>query len=160
MFYYTAPLSTAIHVIRVRDSSSLYAPMILLNLLNACLWFFYGLLGDNNNIIIWCPNLVGILLSVAQLVLLILYSNRLKKTDIEKTSHFELLSNDQPIAAGAPGTYMVTSIEVPNPILAAAMEEDLTKASAENGDSGCADMIVDMEMETMEIGGGWRKRSF
>jgi uncharacterized protein with PQ loop repeat len=70
--YYVAPLSTAAQVIRERDASSLYAPMIIVNITNAALWTMYGTLGVQD-IMIWLPNLFGILLSIFQLILCYLY---------------------------------------------------------------------------------------
>ena len=43
--YYASPLSTMMTVIRTRDSSSLYLPLILTNLVNALMWVFYGFFG-------------------------------------------------------------------------------------------------------------------
>jgi solute carrier family 50 protein (sugar transporter) len=41
--YYVAPLSTVATVLKNRDSSSLYWPLSLMNVINGCLWFAYGL---------------------------------------------------------------------------------------------------------------------
>jgi hypothetical protein len=41
--YYVAPLTSLVKVCRERDSSSLYWPLCLTNLLNGLLWFVYGL---------------------------------------------------------------------------------------------------------------------
>lgn len=41
--YYVAPLSTLLQVLRERDSSSIYWPLSLMNLVNAVLWTVYGL---------------------------------------------------------------------------------------------------------------------
>ena len=37
--YYASPLTTMVEVIKIKDSSSLYAPMILMNLATAFLWY-------------------------------------------------------------------------------------------------------------------------
>lgn len=41
--YYVLPLSTVATVLKDRDSSSLYWPLSLMNVINGCLWFAYGL---------------------------------------------------------------------------------------------------------------------
>lgn len=41
--YYVAPLSSLLQVMRERDSSSIYWPLSLANLVNALLWFAYGM---------------------------------------------------------------------------------------------------------------------
>lgn len=41
--YYVAPLTSLLTVMRLRDSSSLYWPLCLTNLINGLLWFVYGL---------------------------------------------------------------------------------------------------------------------
>lgn len=41
--YYVCPLSTVATVIKQRDSSSLHWPLCLMNVVNGCLWFAYGL---------------------------------------------------------------------------------------------------------------------
>ncbi len=72
MLYYFAPLSTVMAVIRERDASSLYAPMILVNLTNAMLWTLYGSAGVQD-VMIWLPNVFGIFLSIFQLSLCYMY---------------------------------------------------------------------------------------
>lgn len=70
--YYAAPLSTMVRVVIARDSSSLYFPMILVNLVNAFLWTSYGAFGVND-INIWLPNALGIILSCSQIFLIFLF---------------------------------------------------------------------------------------
>jgi hypothetical protein len=41
--YYTAPLSTLARVVTTRNASSLHWPLCLMNVVNGCLWFAYGL---------------------------------------------------------------------------------------------------------------------
>jgi solute carrier family 50 protein (sugar transporter) len=41
--YYVCPLSTVAKVLKQRDSSSLYWPLSMMNVINGCLWFAYGL---------------------------------------------------------------------------------------------------------------------
>jgi uncharacterized protein with PQ loop repeat len=77
--YYTAPLSTAVEVIRTKDASSFYAPMIILNFTNAMLWLFYGF--AIGQVAVWAPNAVGAALSIFQLSLIFMYRNTTKTKD-------------------------------------------------------------------------------
>lgn len=70
--YYAAPLSTMYTVISKQDSSSLYLPMIVVNLINALLWFSYGAFGTQD-INIWLPNLLGIILAGCQSSLVFMF---------------------------------------------------------------------------------------
>lgn len=70
--YYISPLSTLQQVITRKDSSSLYPPMIITNLFNASCWTVYGFFGLNAPSV-WVCNLLGIILSVCQLALIVLF---------------------------------------------------------------------------------------
>lgn len=72
--YYVAPLSTVRQVIVTRNASSLYAPMIVMNLVNALLWFVYGFVAAGD-LFVWGPNAVGITLACIQLSLIGLYGS-------------------------------------------------------------------------------------
>lgn len=76
--YYMAPMSTMARVIRKKDASSLYLPLILVNLVNAILWFVYGLAGIND-IYVWLPNALGIALALVQIMLVVVYGGCGKK---------------------------------------------------------------------------------
>lgn len=41
--YYASPLSTALQVVRTRNSATIYLPTIICNFVNASLWLGYGL---------------------------------------------------------------------------------------------------------------------
>ncbi|RYH29236.1 hypothetical protein EON65_09175 [archaeon] len=71
--YYGAPLSTMAKVIATRDASSLYLPMILVNLVNALLWTSYGAFALQDPIV-WLPNGLGIILAVLQITLVLMLS--------------------------------------------------------------------------------------
>eukprot|EP01039_Chlorochromonas_danica_P001475 gene1475-1604_t len=70
--YYAAPLSSMFQVIATKNASSLYLPAILVNSLNATMWLCYGAFGQNNPVV-WGPSLIGLLLSMTQVVLVIRY---------------------------------------------------------------------------------------
>jgi hypothetical protein len=69
--YYVAPLSTVATVLRERDSSSLYWPLSMMNVINGCLWFAYGLAIFDWFICI--PNGVGAVFNIACLSLCFIF---------------------------------------------------------------------------------------
>ncbi len=84
ILYYAAPLSTVVKIIKLRDSSSILGQMVVVNLLNAVMWFIYGVaLGDFN---ISVPNGMGIALACIQLLILVAFRkkpNSLPQQDVE-----------------------------------------------------------------------------
>lgn len=70
--YFAAPLSVMAKVIMTRDASALYFPTILVNTLNALMWTVYGAFGVNDANI-WVPNFIGLILSVCQLAVIIMF---------------------------------------------------------------------------------------
>jgi uncharacterized protein with PQ loop repeat len=86
--YYSAPMSTLYSVIKTRDSSSLYAPLIVVNLVNAMLWLFYGSFGVHDSFVA-IPNGAGVILSIIQLLFVFIF--RSSKPDSE---HYGALSTD------------------------------------------------------------------
>lgn len=72
--YYAAPLTSMIDIISKRDASSIYLPTTIVNLVNALLWFMYGLGIGNLNV--WLPNGLGALLSIGQISLIFLFKSR------------------------------------------------------------------------------------
>jgi solute carrier family 50 protein (sugar transporter) len=72
--YYAAPCATMLEVIKKRDSASLYAPMITLNLVNSLLWSSYGLALLDPNIA--APNCIGVVLAVLQLTLSVMFKRK------------------------------------------------------------------------------------
>jgi hypothetical protein len=72
--YYVAPLSTVATVLRNRDSSSMYWPLSMMNVINGCLWGAYGLA-----ILDWfiaIPNAVGAVFNVACLIMCFVFPNK------------------------------------------------------------------------------------
>lgn len=59
--YYVAPLSSLVQVLQQRDSSSIYWPLCLTNLINAVLWTVYGMVRGI------CTLIVLLVISVAAL---------------------------------------------------------------------------------------------
>ena len=66
LVFYLAPLTNIREIIRKKDSSSLYAPAIVINLLSSILWFFYGLYGISQEIV-WIPSAVGVVVCIFEL---------------------------------------------------------------------------------------------
>ena len=94
LVFYAAPLTNIAEIIRRKDSSSLYAPAIAINLISCLLWFFYGYIGINA-MIVWIPNTVGGALCLFELFIIWLYPPR-------KDSGFDgLLSEEEPLSTFA-----------------------------------------------------------
>lgn len=127
--YYAAPLSTMVEIIRTKDSSSLFLPMIMVNLVNAIMWFLYGAIAKHD-INIWGPNGLGAILSTIQIMLLLLYSkhswyetltgkgheyfpvsSKVKSESIKSTG-----DNKSPIGSSASGR-ISTSSKIVNPMI-------------------------------------------
>lgn len=72
LVFYAAPLTNITDIIKKKDSSSLYAPAIAVNLICCVLWFFYGLLGVKQ-MIVWIPNGVGAALCIFELIICCIY---------------------------------------------------------------------------------------
>jgi Sugar efflux transporter for intercellular exchange len=66
LVFYAAPLTNLAEVIEKKDSSTLYAPAIGVNLLSSILWFLYGFLGIEEAVV-WIPSAVGMILCMFQL---------------------------------------------------------------------------------------------
>ena len=71
--YYASPCTVIAQIIKTKNSSTLYAPMVCANGANAILWLVYGLALDD--VFVYGPNVFGILLSVFQLFLVFVYNN-------------------------------------------------------------------------------------
>lgn len=85
--YYTAPLSTMAEIIQKRDSSSLMLSMTAINLINATMWTLYGTaLGDIN---VWGPNIIGMVLSSLQLILIFIFPKKANAATAIKTTDEE-----------------------------------------------------------------------
>ena len=66
LVFYMAPLTNIKEIIRKKDSSSLYAPAIFINLVSCILWFFYGLYGISQQIV-WIPSAIGVVVCIFEL---------------------------------------------------------------------------------------------
>ncbi|KAI8919604.1 sugar efflux transporter for intercellular exchange-domain-containing protein [Entophlyctis helioformis] len=69
--FYGSPLTDAVQVIRARDASSINPILATTSFLNGCLWTVYGIVIADP--FVWGPNALGVVLSMAQLVLLAIF---------------------------------------------------------------------------------------
>ncbi|KAI4487710.1 hypothetical protein M0802_011900 [Mischocyttarus mexicanus] len=67
ILFFASPLVMLVHVLRVKNTSSLPFPVILSSLIVSCQWFVYGCLIDDQ--FIQMPNLMGCVLCTFQLSL-------------------------------------------------------------------------------------------
>jgi len=70
-----SPLSSMRMVCAKRDAESIYAPMTAAQCVNCALWTVYGLAAAHN-VFVWGPNLTGLLLGLAQLVLKVAFPSK------------------------------------------------------------------------------------
>ena len=120
--YYAAPLSSLYEIIRKRDASSLYAPLLIVNLTNNAMWVIYGAIatGDPN---LWMPSLIGGLLSITELVLVFMFSrghlmDALAGVSYKYSGKYEankVSANPKPSSPAPPASYEVHT-PVRNPI--------------------------------------------
>lgn len=79
LVFYAAPLINMIEIVKMKDSSSLYAPALVINGINCTLWFFYGLIGVNA-VIVWLPNIIGLGLVAVELGMCCIYPAKRHKS--------------------------------------------------------------------------------
>ncbi|OEU22738.1 hypothetical protein FRACYDRAFT_161207, partial [Fragilariopsis cylindrus CCMP1102] len=73
IFFYGAPLQTMKTVFETKSSNSIHTPTVTMNVINAIFWISYGL--AKNDIIIYGPNGIGLLLGITQGTLCLIYSS-------------------------------------------------------------------------------------
>lgn len=69
---FSSPLAAMRAVIQTRSAKSIPLPFTLVSLLNCTLWSVLGIF-EMNDVMVYVPNLLGFLASVAQLVLISIY---------------------------------------------------------------------------------------
>lgn len=79
LVFYGAPLLNMMEIVKLKDSSSLYAPALCVNGLSCFLWFFYGLIGIGA-VIVWLPNIIGLTLVVVELAMCCMYPAKRHKS--------------------------------------------------------------------------------
>jgi len=71
VFFYGAPLQTMKTVLEKKSSDSIHTLTVIMNVVNAVFWMSYGL--TREDVIIYGPNGVGLLLGIGQVVLCCMY---------------------------------------------------------------------------------------
>jgi solute carrier family 50 protein (sugar transporter) len=71
LFFYAAPLQTMTTVVKRKNSNSIHTLSMFLNITNAGFWGIYGL--AINDIVIYGPNSIGLLLGIIQAILCCMY---------------------------------------------------------------------------------------
>lgn len=72
--FYASPLTTLVRVVSTKNSIFFSTPLAVTSLLNSITWVAYGLY--LKDIFIWCPNAVGIVLSLTQLICIIIFPKK------------------------------------------------------------------------------------
>jgi len=97
ILYYFAPLSTAWTVVTTRDSSSLYGPMLIVNLLNSLLWGFYGFIAVNQPAV-YIPNVAGCVVTTLLLCLVCIFPKKVKDdADVERATKIASIETEEPL---------------------------------------------------------------
>lgn len=99
LVFYGAPLINMVEIVRLKDSSSLYGPALCVNGLSCFLWFFYGLIGVNA-VIVWLPNIIGLLLVCVELAMCCIYPAKRHKSiasisEVEPTYDYAVYSSSR-----------------------------------------------------------------
>ena len=76
VFFYGAPLQTMKLVLETKSSDSIHTPTVTMNVINAVFWMSYGV--ARNDVIIYGPNGIGLLLGLCQVALCCIYPKRLR----------------------------------------------------------------------------------
>lgn len=82
VFFYGAPLQTMKTVLETKSSDSIHTRTVITNVINAIFWMSYGF--TRQDIIIYGPNGVGLLLGIAQGILCCIYPKTSITTIIEQ----------------------------------------------------------------------------
>jgi solute carrier family 50 (sugar transporter) len=93
IIYFGSPLSSIIEIVKTKDSSSIYRPMIVCNFINCMLWVIYGSFstGDINMIL---PNGAGAALAIVSFVVSLIYpSNAKDSTEVAKDNFKASIGN-------------------------------------------------------------------
>jgi uncharacterized protein with PQ loop repeat len=90
IFFYGAPLSTVLRILRDRTTNSLHIPTMILNTLNGTFWMCYGIAVDDY--FVYAPNGIGACLGGVQIVLSFIFPRSKGETnndDIENNHRTE-----------------------------------------------------------------------
>ena len=89
LIFYASPLQLLFQVIKEKDARHFYMPFILTCLANSVAWAFYGFAISDNFVAI--PNSFGILVSLVQLLLSIMYKKESRKEELLPIDAMDLI---------------------------------------------------------------------
>jgi hypothetical protein len=95
VFFYGAPLQTMKIVFETKASNSIHTPTVTMNVINAIFWISYGL--AKNDIIIYGPNGIGLLLGIAQGILCLIYPSSSSSSSKKRNEEEEVTLELQPL---------------------------------------------------------------
>lgn len=87
LFFYGAPLQTMMQVIHTKSSDSIHIPTVILNCTNAAFWAAYGV--AVNNIVVYGPNGIGLLLGILQALFCCCYGKSTTIVDVDARPFLE-----------------------------------------------------------------------
>lgn len=97
IMFYAAPMSQLMQVVQSRNAASFAWPLLLACMINALLWTGYGYYGlASPDPFVWCPNAVGVLVSVIQCACKLYYPSLVNKSTAAATPDVYLNLNAQP----------------------------------------------------------------
>ena len=100
VFFYAAPLQTMRTVLETKSSDSIHTSTVTRNVINAIFWMSYGLARED--LVIYGPNGVGLLLGLSQVALCCIYPKRsinpmLESSAGEETVEFRTIPSSRSI---------------------------------------------------------------
>jgi uncharacterized protein with PQ loop repeat len=105
VFFYGAPLSTILTVVRTKNSASIHLPTLITNTLNGSFWCAFGIAVADWFIAV--PNGLGALLGCTQTMLCVLFPRRPKREAAELVDHtLPQITNDVEMAATSDPTHI------------------------------------------------------
>lgn len=94
VFFYGAPLEAMKRVIRAKSSDAIHTPTMIMSLTNTTFWMAYGF--ARRDPVIFAPNGIGLLLGIAQGILVCLYPKRRAGSSLGSGSNVGLVDEDSP----------------------------------------------------------------
>ena len=81
VFFYGAPLEAISRVIQAKSSQAIHIPTMIMNWMTTSFWMAYGI--ARKDPIIYAPNAIGLLLGIAQGVLVCVYPRQPSVLDLD-----------------------------------------------------------------------------
>lgn len=83
VFFYGAPLSTIVRILKERNTASIHIPTMITNTANGSFWMVYGF--AVNDYFVYAPNGLGVVLGVIQILLCLILPRRSKTKQQDET---------------------------------------------------------------------------